>query len=146
MTVAVVDACVVAKWFLPDEADCPGAAKLREDFLEGKVALMAPPLLEHELTSLVWKAARDGRLSTVDAIDARACASEIGVMLSESPKSLGDSIALAIELRQSPYDCSYLALALRLGCDLYTADRRFWSAVMAKHPCVKDIDEYAGQA
>lgn len=144
MSLAVVDACVVAKWLLPDEGECPGATALRDDLLGDRVTLLAPPVLEHEITGLLWKAIRDGRLPAVDGMEAQIRASELKIIVSRGPRSLSDAMTLAVDLRHPPYDCSYLALALAMGCDLYTADRRFISAAAGKYPCVKDINEYSG--
>jgi predicted nucleic acid-binding protein len=49
-------------------------------------------------------------------------------VLSASSRDIPNSLLLACDSRQSPYDCSYLALALEFGCDLYTADEKFRSA------------------
>jgi predicted nucleic acid-binding protein len=50
----VVDACVVAKWFLP-EAHKEQAENLLHDFVDEKVTLMAPDILVIEIGSLLWK-------------------------------------------------------------------------------------------
>ena len=36
---------------------------------------------------------------------------------------------VAVQTRRSPYDCLYLALAVRLGGPMVTADRRFFDAI-----------------
>src|SRR5712692_1971288 len=50
----VVDASVVAKWFLP-EAHKDKAEKLLRDFLDEKVELTAPDLLVAEVGNILWK-------------------------------------------------------------------------------------------
>src|SRR6266498_3867883 len=48
MALAVVDASVVAKWFLQEE-NTLSARRLREDFLEGSLRLRVPSLLPFEV-------------------------------------------------------------------------------------------------
>src|SRR6266540_2476528 len=48
MALAVVDASVVAKWFLKEE-NTLSARRLREDFLEGSLRLRVPSLLPFEV-------------------------------------------------------------------------------------------------
>ena len=50
----VVDASVVAKWFLP-EPHKDKAEKLLRNFLGGKVELIGPDLLVAEVGNLLWK-------------------------------------------------------------------------------------------
>jgi predicted nucleic acid-binding protein len=50
----VVDASVVAKWFLP-EAHKDKAEKILRDFLDDKVELAAPDLLIAEFGNVLWK-------------------------------------------------------------------------------------------
>ena len=52
--IQVVDASVVAKWFLP-EPHKDNAERLLRDFLSETVELMAPDLLVVEVGNLLWK-------------------------------------------------------------------------------------------
>lgn len=51
------------------------------------------------------------------------------------------ALALAFENRRSVYECEYLALALDEGCDLITADERFYNALHTKFSCMKLLHE-----
>lgn len=144
MRVAAVDASVVGKWLLPGEGESPGAVRLGEDLRTRRITLVAPPVLEHEMTSFIWKAVRDGRLSSEESVEVLLRARNLGIIFASSSRSSLDTLSLANSLRQTAYDCSYLALALELGCDLFTADRRFASAVSAMFPSVKHIEDYPG--
>ena len=48
--------------------------------------------------------------------------------LAPSTRLLPAAITLSVELRHALYDCLYLAVALEAGCDVLTADRKFFTA------------------
>ena len=145
MRIAVVDASVVGKWLLPGEADSPGAARLIEDHRMRRVALIAPHVLEHEVTSMIWKAVREGRVSPDASTEILLRARSLGIMYGSGSQTSLDTLSLSNSLRQTPYDCSYLAVALEIGCNLYTADRRFAATAREAYQCVKDIEDYPGE-
>ncbi len=50
--------------------------------------------------------------------------------------------AIAAQLRRlAAYDAQYVALAEREGCELWTADERFWYAATARFPWVRWVGE-----
>jgi predicted nucleic acid-binding protein len=52
------------------------------------------------------------------------------------------ALAIADQLRQrASYDAQYLALAEHLGCELWTADERFWNAARPAFPQVRWVGE-----
>ena len=54
----------------------------------------------------------------------------------------GMALEFATRFRQgAAYDCHYLALAESLGCDLWTADERFYSAVRDSADRVRWVGE-----
>lgn len=62
----------------------------------------------------------------------------MGIEVRESPQIHLRALELAQELqRPAVYDAHYLALADILGCDLWTADERFFNSVKERHPRVK---------
>lgn len=144
MRTLVLDSSVAAKWVLPDEEDSPGALRLLDDVRHQRVAIVAPELFRNEVTSVVARAMRSGRLSD-ESGDALRRLEDMGILFAASARTPLDTVRVAMELRQSPYDCCYLALALELGCDLYTADRRFIRGTSGVYPCVKDIEDYPGE-
>jgi len=124
----VVDASVVAKWFIP-EADSDKAVKLRNRHIEGSLNLMAPDLLLYEIANaLVYHPEiRDEdiredmeALFTVD-IELVSPSSELMASITERARR-GDI---------SVYDSSYLVLAEIVATNLVTADKRMFEK--AKH-------------
>lgn len=120
----VVDASVAVKWLVP-ESDSIIAMQL----LDRSHELHAPRLLVSETTNALWRIALSGVL---DRYKAQRLADEVAGM---PLKWTGDeaicteALRFALELGQPAYDCMYLALAVRIGGKVVTADKRFVSAV-----------------
>lgn len=119
MTLWVVDASVIIKWYVP-EGDYEAARAMRTD----ETALAAPDLLFAETANIVWKLVRRGEMTSsrgIEIIDEIVAAPFITV----SNQSLAqDALDLAIATGLSAYDASYVALAIRLDKILITADER----------------------
>ena len=144
MRLAAVDASVIGKWLLPGEGNSPGAEQLRDDLRNRRIALVGPPVLEHEITSMIWKAVRDGRMMPDESAKVLQRSRSLDIVYASISRTDADTLTLSNSLHHSPFECGYLAVALELGCSLYTADRRFVSLAAIQYPCVKDIEEYAG--
>jgi predicted nucleic acid-binding protein len=125
----VVDSSVAAKWFF-DEDHSNAAEALRS----GVTVLIAPDLLAVELGSAAVQKVRRGQASEDIGRRVAAMVGRLPVKLFESAPLVADAFALALAHHPSVYDCLYLALALREGCRLVTADRRFYDAVAAAFP------------
>ncbi len=124
----VVDASVVAKWFIP-EADSDKAVKLRNRHIEGTLNLMAPDLLLYEVanTLVYHPEIRDEAIQEdMEALFA------VDIELVSPSSELMASIAEGARRRDlSVYDSSYLVLAEYVATNLVTADRRLYDK--AKH-------------
>ena len=57
-----------------------------------------------------------------------------------------EAVRIAVELGHPAYDCMYLALALLIGTKVFTADKRFVSAVASTtyRPVVVPLWEFVG--
>ncbi len=119
MSVFVVDASVVVKWFVP-EIHSDAARRL----LTLPHQYFAPDLLFAEAANTIWKKTRRGELSIEDG--SRLVADIGGVAVeSVSCRALAeDAHALANAIGQTVYDALYVALAVRLDTRLITADAR----------------------
>jgi predicted nucleic acid-binding protein len=79
----VIDASVAAKWIIPGEPWDGKAKALKEAIAKGNVEAYAPTLILYELTSVIFKAVRNGVLSQQDGADGLR---EIGLLgLTSSP-------------------------------------------------------------
>lgn len=140
--VVVVDASLAVKW-LVRETDTDKALILLDSWDRQGVGVAAPHLLPFEVTNALHRRIVRGELTVEGAADriGRLLASRLE--LHETPALHARSLQLASELDQgAAYDAHYLALAETLGCELWTADERFFRAARAASSDVRWIGEY----
>ena len=119
MTLWVLDASVVIKWFIPED-DSQAALELRV----AGAGFAAPDLLFAESANILWKHAKRRE---VESDRAAAIIDEIATAawVVYSTRSLAsDALSLSLARGISAYDASYLALAIRLDTICITADRK----------------------
>ncbi len=133
MTVLVVDASVVAKWFFPEEHSSESRR-----LLSPRRTLLAPDLIWSEVGNIAWKRVRRGEMKMEEA--AQLVADLIRMPLDVVPTQglLAPALELAIATDRCVYDCIYLAMAIDRKCRLVTADERFVNA-LAPTPFAKHI-------
>jgi predicted nucleic acid-binding protein len=119
VTLWVVDASVVIKWYVPED-NYEAARAMRT----AETALAAPDLLFAETANILWKLVRRGEMTAsraIEIIEEVAAAPFITI----SNQSLAqDALDLAIATGLTAYDASYVALAIRLDKILITADEK----------------------
>jgi len=113
----VVDSSVAAKWVLP-EADSGAALSLRGN------RLVAPAFLDIECANILWKAARRGEISMVEATDLHALLLDVPVERLPDQGLLSLALDCALALSHPVHDCLYVAAAEITGFPLVSADRR----------------------
>jgi predicted nucleic acid-binding protein len=124
VSVFVVDASVVVKWFVP-EIRSEAARRL----LTLPHEYVAPDLVFAETANTIWKKTRRGELKPEEG---RLLVADIGRMAVEvvSCRALAeDAHMLALATGRTVYDALYLALAVRLDTHLITADDRLGAAL-----------------
>ncbi len=138
----VVDASVVAKWFLP-EAHKDKAEKLLRDFLDEKVQLTAPDLLVAEVGNILWK--RCNLLRDISSLQAAQSYDDflaIGLPLSASPTIAASALKFAMEEHHRIYDMLYIALAEEQSCDFVTADEKLVNKCGGRFPCMRWLGDF----
>lgn len=137
----VVDASVVAKWYIPEQHH-EEARELRDEYLDGPHTLLAPALLPFEvLNALKYSGQYEGdRL-----VDAATTLPEYGIELITYGDA-GPVAEIAVDLDITLYDSSYLALAHTNDATVYTADSRLCDATdgSAHSDRCSHIREYNG--
>jgi len=128
VSVFVVDASLVVKWFVP-EVDSDAARR----WLDASYDYVAPDLLFPETGNTVWKKVRRGELSPDDGQQLATDLSVIAVEAISMRGLLPDAHALALRTGITVYDATYLALAVRLETQVITGDDRF-ARRLADHP------------
>ena len=138
----VVDASVAVKWLVREEHTDKALAILRA-WHEEEVMPAAPHLLPFEIANALHRKVVRGQLSVGDS--ARMILQLLGSRL-ELHQTAGlhaRALELASELQQGAvYDAHYLALAEEFGCELWTADQRFYRAVSVRVPNVRWLGAY----
>ena len=129
----VIDASIALRWLLPDALSA-ACWKLFEQIVASQQQMTAPMLWQYEVTSSLAKAVRFKSIHPDDAGQLLERSATLGMILipadaEQNRLALGWSLKLQ---RASAYDSYYLALAESLKCDLWTADRRLFSAVNTK--------------
>jgi len=120
VSVFVVDASLVIKWFVP-EVDSERARR----WLDAPNDYVAPDLLFPETGNTVWKKVRRGELSLDQGQQLATDLSLIAVEAVSTRGLLPDAHALALRTGITVYDATYLALAVRLETRVITGDDRF---------------------
>jgi predicted nucleic acid-binding protein len=121
----VVDASVAVKW-LVREKDTEAARKL----LRAPEPLIAPDWVVVEAASTFWKKVKRSELLAIHAERHLENLPEFFMDLHPAAEIVHNAFQLSIRLRHSPYDCLYLALALREDTELVTADEEFHQAIL----------------
>ncbi len=124
----VPDASVAAAWILPDEA--AAAADRALDRL-GRDSAMVPGMFWDELRNLLLSAERRGRIDEAYADASMARLRRLPIRCPGEPGDR-DVMDLARNHRLTAYDASYLALAIREGCELASLDRHLNEAAAAE--------------
>jgi len=124
MSEIVVDASVVAKWYVP-ETHHERARDLRDDYLEGKHDLVAPALMPFEVVNALK---HGGHYDGDRLVEASTTLPEYGIDLVPYRK-LGPVAEVAADLDVTLYDASYVALANASDSTVFTADGRLLEAI-----------------
>jgi predicted nucleic acid-binding protein len=132
----VLDASVAIKWVIV-EPDSNRATRLREDCRNAIHDLIAPESFAIECAYSLTKKQRQRLLP-----DARALWDEI---MLDAPAfapilTLADrALDISIQARHNFYDCLYVALAEREGCDLLTADAKLVTNLQPAFPFITSL-------
>jgi predicted nucleic acid-binding protein len=129
----VLDAFVGIKWVM-NEIDSAKARQLRDDFRSQIHELIAPDSFPLEAAHALTKAGRRGIVNDVTRlwvelmVDSPQLFPSVALMLC--------ALAIADQARIGVYDCLYVALAEREGCELVTADARLINSLQPTYPFI----------
>ena len=125
----VVDASLAVKW-LVEEDDSDKAHAILQSWVAQDITRIAPYLMPFEVANVLHRRVLRGELSVGDCTRMIARLLESSLELQQPPGLHVRALQLASQLNQSAaYDAHYLALSESVGCDLWTADERFYRAV-----------------
>jgi predicted nucleic acid-binding protein len=127
VSVFVVDASLVIKWFVP-EIHSEAARR----WLDASHDYVAPDLLFAEVGNVVWKKVRRNELEETEARQLVVDLAQVAVETVATRGLLEDALALALTAGISVYDAMYLTLAVRFETEVITGDDRFADKVAGR--------------
>jgi predicted nucleic acid-binding protein len=122
----VLDASVALKWVLP-EADTP-RQKLHE--------LHAPDIFPAEVAHSLTRAERRGIFTPPEGARRLLLVLRTAPFLHSYLPLLRRAVDISSLMRVGVYDCLYVALAEREGCELVTADAKLVAALGTAYPFI----------
>ena len=132
----VVDASLAFKW-LVKEIHTDQANDLGRLWNGQGTRIAAPYLMPVEVTNALHRRVARGELTVEAATQRMRSLLSSGLELHQPPQLHRRALELASQFRQgAAYDAHYLALAETLGCELWTADVRFYRAAS---PVVRSV-------
>jgi len=135
----VVDASVIVKWFVEEEGS-DKSLKLRDQYIEGKIRIIAPELLTFETLNALYHK----RLFSEDELKEISEALEAySFTLYPLRGEYADRVVeVACRNGVTIYDASYIALAVIKNTHMYTADRKLIRRLKPEYQKhVKSIEE-----
>jgi predicted nucleic acid-binding protein len=134
----VLDSNVSLKWVLI-EVDSDKARRLRGEFQQGIHDLLAPDVFPVEVAHGLAKAERRGVIPQGDADRLLANILSTPPQFHPYLPLLKRALDIASQARIGVYDCLYVALAEREGCELLTADDRLVRTLQPSFPFIKSL-------
>jgi predicted nucleic acid-binding protein len=138
---AVLDASVILKWYLFDEAYGQKALDLLHKFITKELTVLSPSLLEYEVINGLIIAQKRGRIKEEKILIAIEGFFDLQIDLKDLSHFYPQSLKYCNVYNRSLYDASYLALAEAEGIPLITADEGLYAAVKKDLKWVKWIGE-----
>lgn len=131
----VIDCSTAFKWVVA-ETDTPKAVRIRDDFRNAALELLAPDLFPTEIANALLKAERMGRIGSGDGAVFFADILKTLPILHEALPLLPRAYEIAYQYRASVYDCLYVALAEREQCEFVSADDKLVRKLQPSFPFV----------
>jgi predicted nucleic acid-binding protein len=123
--VPVVDASVVVDWVAPDADPGGPARRFLDELVREDATVLAPRLLLEEVANALLTGVRRDRWSGGEADQAFELLRSLPVALVDEPADVAGAWELSRRYDEHPiYDMVYVALADRIGEQLFTADAR----------------------
>lgn len=142
MSLFVVDASLVVKWFVPEVYS--DAARR---WLEASHDYIGPDLMFPEAANAIWKKVRRDELTEDEGRHLVEDLSSVAVETVAMRGLLADACAVALSTGITVYDAMYLTLAVRLETQVITGDGRF-ARKLAGHPLlapyVRSVEDFIG--
>jgi len=136
----VADASVIVKWYLIEEYR-DDALRIRDDYINGKITIIAPSIMPFEVLNAIRYSRRDIDQRTLENIGRSLILYGIK-LFPMNMKLMEKTVEISLKYDVTIYDAAYVALAFIRDAILYTADKKLIQKV--KHEKVKHLSEYKG--
>jgi predicted nucleic acid-binding protein len=134
----VLDSSVAFKWVVP-ELHSDKALLLRDDYRNGIVELIAPDIFLGEVAHALTRAERQKRITPAQGAAALADLMSMQPILFGYIPLLPRAYEISSHHHVGVFDCLYVALAEREGCDLVTADDRMLKNLQPHFPFIVSL-------
>ena len=134
----VLDSCIAVKWFLA-EVDSAKAIQLRDQFDQQIHDLLAPDVFPVEIAHALSRAERRGLIQPIDGSQHLSDLLAFLPTLYASVSLLPRAYEISSQARIGVYDCLYVALAEREGCDLITSDSRLMNSLRPAYSFIMSL-------
>ena len=137
----VIDASLAVMWAVPENYS-DRALMLAKTWIEEGTRFLAPCLLLTEVTNALYKRIIRKEMDLSKVRQAMEVILAFGIEIHEEAGLHTLAIEVSLQLGQpATYDAHYLALALMVGCPLWTGDRRFYNSARKSFPQVHWVGE-----
>ena len=138
----VVDASLAVKWLVKEDDSDKAHAVLQSWVVQGTTRI-APYLMPFEVANALHRRVVRGELNVGDSTRMIARLLESSLELHQPPGLHVRALQLASQPNQNAAcDAHYLALAESVGCELWTADERFYRATRPGIDTMRSIGEF----
>ena len=137
----VVDASVAAKWLLP-EVDSDKAEDILLQWRRKTLELSCPDLVSAEIANTLWKRVVQRQLPAPTAAVRYRNFTDLRIPQEPTPRLIAPALDVALRYGCSVYDSIYISLALDVGWDLITADRKLYNAVRSGFPGIRLLSNW----
>ena len=131
----VLDASVALCWGLPRPLSAK-ALRLRDDYRANIHEVIAPANFPHEVANGLTKAERQRLIPVGDARKLIEDVLRTAPVMHATGPLFYRAVDISSQTRSAYYDCLYVALAEREGCELVTADERLRNSLGQQFPFV----------
>lgn len=139
----IADASVVVKWLFR-ETSYEASELLMEAWAGGRLTLRAPEILAAEVASAIWKRVLREKMAERDAQHLYTWFEAYCPILTPLAGLAELALELALQHKQTVYDCLYVALAFQSNTVFVTADERLCRAFQHSTYLVRPLEEFSG--
>lgn len=136
-----VDASLALKWVVVEQ-DSADARELLHEWESANAQPTVPSWFSCELANVLFRFVLRGDLTRAEGQANEDVVMQLVTVAGDDPADARRAMEIAKQAGQKAvYDSQYVALAERLGCELWTADERFVRAAGAVFPFVRSLSE-----